>query len=107
MLSPTAVAIYRIVLTESLTYPHLAQRYTILGPERVRATVRLYLEDRMRHGEVRDVDADWAATYFAEMIRARHLFAAMTESGPPPPPEEIRASVARAVDILLNGLKPR
>lgn len=106
-LSPRAVGIWRIVVSEARTYPHLAERFMAVGPERVRAAVRSYLEERHAHGEVRDIDADWAASYFAEMLRARHLFNAATDPTYAPTREELDECVARTVDILLNGIAAR
>jgi AcrR family transcriptional regulator len=107
MLKPEGVSIYRIVVAEGLTYPDVAARYHQSGAERIRAVVRAYIEERIEAGEVRDLDADWAATFFAEMVRARHLFAALTDPTYSLTPEEMTTCVARVVDVLLNGLTPR
>lgn len=104
VLSPPAIGIWRIVISESRTYPHLAERFMAVGPEKVRAQLRRYIEERMALGEVREIDADWAASYFAEMLRARHLFNAATNPDYALTPQEVTVEVARVVDIFLRGI---
>jgi hypothetical protein len=58
----------------------------------------------MALGEVREIDADWAASYFAEMLRARHLFNAATNPDYALTPQEVTVEVARVVDIFLRGI---
>jgi AcrR family transcriptional regulator len=105
---PEAYSIYRIVIAEGRNYPEVAHRYMEMGPLRIRAIVRAYIEERKAAGEVRaDLDADWAATFFAEMTRARYLFNAMTDPSYVVSEDEVHAHVARTVDMLVNGLRPR
>ena len=104
VISPPAIGIWRIVISESRTYPHLADRFMAVGPEKVRAEMRLYIEERQALGEVRGIDADWAASYFAEMLRARHLFNAATNADYALTPEDVRSEVTRVVNIFLHGI---
>ncbi len=105
---PEAYSIYRIVISEGRNYPEVAERYLEMGPLRVRAIIRAYIDERKAAGEVReDVDSDWAATFFSEMLRARHLFYALTDPSYTLTPEEAHAHVERTVDTLVTGLRPR
>jgi AcrR family transcriptional regulator len=107
MLKPESVALYRIILAEGRTHPHLMQSFMAKGPERIRAALRAYFEERRAAGEVRAVDPDWAASFFSEMVRARHHLAAIADPAYAISDEELSAHVARAVDLLVEGLRPR
>ena len=108
VLRPQSAALYRIVLAEGMNYPDLAAQFQAVGPERVRAAVKGYLDERRQAGEVREgFDTDWGATYFIELLRARHVFSSMTVPNYDPPHEEIEASVTRAIDAFVNGATPR
>ena len=97
------VAFLRILVA----HPSIYKRYQELAVEPVRAVLRDYLEERKALGEVRELDCEWTAHYFIEMLRARHQLAVFADPDHVVTREECAEHVARAIDLVVNGMRPR
>lgn len=107
VLRPGAVAMYRIVISEGAKFPDVVRRYQALGPDRVRAVVRAYLEERKQAGEVRDVDCDAAAMAFLDLVASTFRARAIWDPGFSLDESTRAAHVHRVVDFLIEGLAVR
>lgn len=64
MLSPGSLVLYRIVVAEAGTFPHLAQIFWETGPQRALAHMAGWLTQQMQAGRLRRADPDLAAAQF-------------------------------------------
>jgi TetR/AcrR family transcriptional regulator, mexJK operon transcriptional repressor len=104
VLTPQAVALHRIAISEATRFPELAQLFYWTGP----ATVQRILVGRLktlRHaGRVQFDDAEFIASQFIQMVQAEAQRKCAMAIGAPPTPNEARQHSARAAKLLLRAL---
>jgi TetR/AcrR family transcriptional repressor of mexJK operon len=64
MLSPSALLLYRIVMSEAAKFPHLAHIYWTTGPERALGLMTCWVDTQMQAGRLRQDDPAFAAGQF-------------------------------------------
>lgn len=103
--SPAAIRMERIVTGEAARFPEVAAIFYREGPGRVIAAVTAYMTAARAHGLLDCEDPAFAAgQYLMAMKGTTHCQLVM---GVAEPPDDINAFVARAVRLLLDGLRPR
>ncbi|HEY1447584.1 MAG TPA: TetR/AcrR family transcriptional regulator [Caulobacteraceae bacterium] len=100
ILSDQSVRLFQIVVAEARRTPELARLFFESGPQVGRERIGRYLKEAQARGEIDADDCDEAAWIFLATCRAHHLEAVLNLR-PKPSPEEIRAQVARAVEMFM------
>jgi len=77
LLSPDAIALYRIILAEVPRFPGLGEVFWRAGPERQRVQIEAFLESAAASGTLALADTRLAAEHFVSLVRGdvqlRHL----------------------------------
>ncbi|WP_331372738.1 TetR/AcrR family transcriptional regulator [Sinorhizobium chiapasense] len=105
-MSSTLIGIYRIAITEANRFPDLVKAFYEQGPGRATSRLAEVLELARERGEIRADDCPRLAAHFVGMIRD-NLLQVILALRPPPTDEEAREAVASAVEVFLNGVRPR
>ncbi len=103
LMQPGSIAFYRLIVTMARKHPEIANAFTERGPNRVRAALAAYLEDRQSAGEIHVDDAGAMAGLFLEMARAGLHTQSLMNDDFTPDESDIKSSVARAVRVFLHG----
>jgi AcrR family transcriptional regulator len=103
VLSPEALAVFRLVIAETPRFPELGRAFYQAGPERTLAALAGYLDRASQRGELVIADPHAAAELLWGMIRARAHLRCLLGVDPPPSPAERDAHVRRAIDLFLKG----
>lgn len=106
-MSPTVIGIYRIAVAEANRFPDLVRSFYDQGPGRTTIRLAEVLEAANRRGEIQTDDCQRVAGHFVGMIRDNLHLQVVLGLRPPPSDEETEEAVASAVEILLNGVRPR
>jgi AcrR family transcriptional regulator len=109
ILRPRALAFFRVMIGEGRKIPEMLERFITTGPERVRSRVAEYLLSRgCKEGiHLTEEEADFAGSFFCEMIRSRHQYRALAYDEYPMDEAEARRHVAMAVRFFLDGVRAR
>jgi TetR/AcrR family transcriptional regulator, mexJK operon transcriptional repressor len=103
LLSPDAIALYRIILSEVTRFPMLGEVFWRAGPERQRVQIEAFLESAAASGTLALSDTRLAAEHFVSLVRGdiqlRHLLRLETDSQP----LGIGAAVEGAVATFLQA----
>jgi AcrR family transcriptional regulator len=105
-LTPDALALHRLVIHEAERFPGLARIMYELGAANGIERIASHLEPRIRSGELRAIDARFAAEQFifsvvtAPQRRALGL-------GVPFSSAEVSAHASKAVTLFLEGMRAR
>jgi AcrR family transcriptional regulator len=99
LLSRESLAFFRIIVGEGRKFPQLLQRYVFSGADKVRGVVANYLASAAPH----IADAEMVASYFLELLRARHHYRALADDSYVLTNEDITAHVAGVVRFFLAG----
>jgi AcrR family transcriptional regulator len=106
-MSPTLIGVYRIAVTEANRFPDLVKSFYEQGPGRAASQLAEVLEGAKERGEIRADDCLRVAGHFVGMIRDNPHLQVVLGLRPPPSEQEVREAVASAVEIFLNGVRPR
>ncbi len=106
-MSPTLIGVYRIAVTEANRFPDLVKSFYEQGPGRAASQLAEVLECAKERGEIRADDCLRVAGHFVGMIRDNLHLQVVLGLRPPPSEQEVREAVASAVEIFLNGVRPR
>jgi AcrR family transcriptional regulator len=104
-MSPTLIGIYRMAVTEANRFPDLVRSFYDEGPGRATSQLAQVLELAKERGEIRADDCQRAAGHFVGMIRDNLHLQVILGLRRPPPDKEMRAAVASAVELFLNGVR--
>ncbi len=106
LLSPKALAVYRVAVGESHRFPELAKAFYNSGPNRWMEGITALMIDADRTGKLRIDDPRLAAEQFLGMLRShRHLRIIMALE-PIPGEEQLDAFVDSAVTLFCRGYAP-
>ena len=104
-LKPDNLAFYRITIGEGAKFPHLLQRYIGKGgAASVRSAVTEFLTRHETAAGRKVADPDGSASFFLELMRARHHYRALADATYAPTEDELRAHVKAGVQVLLHGM---
>jgi AcrR family transcriptional regulator len=105
-MSPTLIGIYRMAITEANRFPDLVRLFYEQGPGRATSQLAEVLEIAKKRGEIRADDCPRLAGHFVGMIRDNLHLQVILGLRSPPSDKEMRAAVASAVELFLNGVRP-
>jgi len=106
-MSNSLIGTYRAIIAEGHRVPELARAFYDKGPGRTIALLTGLFEESRRRREVQIDNCAMAANHFLAMIRDNIHLEVMLGLRPAPTPAEQDAAVAAAVDLFLNGVRPR
>jgi TetR/AcrR family transcriptional repressor of mexJK operon len=105
--SPVAVGLFRLLIAESMTMPHLAKRFWEIGPNRDLTLLSRYFAHQARRGILQLTDPERAAQQFWGMLRGDYYLQCVLNLCEPPRTEEIKAFAKSAVSRFLDGCRAR
>jgi TetR/AcrR family transcriptional regulator, mexJK operon transcriptional repressor len=106
MLEEPSLAIYRVVMAETVRFPELGRAFYERGVSASRRNLAAWLERQMASGRLRSRDPAVAAEQFLGLLRTHIHLRAVLGIGPPPSEAEIDATVAAAVETFLCAYGP-
>lgn len=107
VVSPKALAVFRVVVAEAPRFPELGQAFYRSGPQRTLALLSEYLERAHDRGLLSVPEPYAAAEFLWAMIRSHfHLRILLGVDTAAPSPEESRRHVRRAVDLFVRAYAP-
>ena len=106
-MSHSVLGIYRIIITEAGRFPDLAREFYEKGPGRTTAHLAKVLQAAADRKEIQIDDPLLVAGHFVGMIRDNLHLQVVLGLRPPPTEGEAQATVASAVALFLNGVRPR
>jgi AcrR family transcriptional regulator len=108
LLQEPHLAFQRLVITEALRHPQLAQTWYQNGPALTQSVLKSFLTEQQALGCVRqDVDPARAAVLFHDMIVFDLLSRAMMAIGGGPKSSEIEMTIQHAIELLTMGVVPK
>ena len=107
LLSPTNVAMYRIVSAEADRFPELGYIFYAQGPARVIASLGGFLQKAMARGELAKAPPALASAQFIGLVRADLQTRAMLGVDKNPTPRVRRAVIRSGVKAFLRAYAPR
>jgi AcrR family transcriptional regulator len=106
-MSPTVLGVYRVVVAEAHRDRALAQAFYEKGPGRTAAALREVLLRAAARGEIALNDPALPAEHFVGLLRDNLHLQVVLGLRPTPSPAEIDMLVRSAVELFLDGLRPR
>jgi AcrR family transcriptional regulator len=106
IMSTTALDLYRAVVADSRRFPEIARIFFEHGPGRATAHLAEALSFYRDEGRIAIADPVLAADQFIGMIRDDRHLNVVLGLRPPLDEHEIDASVAQAVAIFMDGIRP-
>lgn len=103
VLAEETVALNRLIHTEAVRFPVMAQVFYQAGPIRNAEALRIWLEVQRQHGLLHLEDCHMGAQTLVAMTIAEPLRAATLGVAPLPSRVEIERRVNMAVDLFLRG----
>lgn len=106
-LDPKALAVFRVILSESAQFPELSRMFCSGGPDAMCGLLSGYLDQLGRDGILDIDDANRAAEQFIGMIKGPFFISQLFGVSEPPTQAEIESALDQAVSVFLNGVKSR
>jgi AcrR family transcriptional regulator len=103
MLSPDAIAVHRMVMSEA-GRSNIGQQYYLNGPQRGLGYITAFLERASKIGKIRPCNFGMAATHLVALIEAEWVSPALFGVARPAPSRlDIRHSTERAIEVFLSA----
>jgi len=101
VLSPTAMALYRVIVAEASRFPELGRRFYLAGPKLVIGRVAALLTEAARAGEidVQTLGVEAAASWFLGLVRGDVHLEYLTH----PDARPSAAQMDRCVQLAVTG----
>jgi len=106
LLSPTSIALFRIVVAQAGRFPDLTQAFHRHGSEAITRTLAQYLGRQTELGVLAVDRPEQAARQFLGMIKEMVFWPRVLGIGKLPSKEEVESAVANAVSIFLRSYRP-
>jgi TetR/AcrR family transcriptional repressor of mexJK operon len=104
LLSPSVIALYRMMVAKGTDMPDLVKQWYAEGPRKMIGGLATFLAERTRSGELDVPDPQSAAEFFVMALRgALHLQVATGLRQPPVARAEIVAKVDGVVEMFLRA----
>ena len=104
VLSPEAIAIHRVAISEATRFPELSRLFYQTGPATVQRILSRHLEALRDTGQLHLTNPDEIASLFIQMVLGEAQRKVAMAVSAPPSPEEARLHASMAADLLLRGL---
>lgn len=104
MISPEALAVYRVVVAEARRFPELVRGFYDAGPIQMRAWFSRWVAEEQKRGRLRpDASPAEASGHLVSLIRGEiHLRLAL-DIEPMPGEADLRAAIAGAVRVFIRA----
>ncbi|KKK63479.1 hypothetical protein LCGC14_2993870 [marine sediment metagenome] len=106
VLNPEALAVFRVVLSESPQFPEISQMFCSSGPDPMCAFLSGYLAELDAAGTLEIGDPKIAAEQFINMVKGPFFTSLLFGVGEPPSEAEAERALDQAVSIFLKGVQP-
>lgn len=105
VLSPSGLALHRIVVSEGPRFPALARSFYLAGPSVITAMVAEHFSSAVASSEVDlgDLSHDEAARVFINMVRSEPQLLSLTHPGSPPTQQQIERWITVVVETFMRG----
>lgn len=100
LLSPTMLALYRLVVGEAERFPHLAETFYDRGPRRGKARIAAWMGEKMVQGELRMGDPMQAVYHLSGLCQSGLYYQAVL--GLPEGRDRNRERVAAEIDAAID-----
>ncbi|MDR1462149.1 MAG: TetR/AcrR family transcriptional regulator [Azoarcus sp.] len=107
LMSERGINMSRIIMQDSFVSPARAKSFFARGPGEGAKLLASILEAARARGEIETKDCALAANCFIGMVRGNLYLERVLRIRPPLAEAEIDAHIGAAVDIFLDGLRPR
>ena len=107
VLNPEALAVFRVVLSESPQFPEISQTFCSSGPDPMCGMLSAYLAELDSAGIVAVGDPHVAAEQFINMVKGPYFTRLLFGVGEPPSEAEAERALDQAVSIFLKGVRPK
>ena len=107
LLSPTCLAIDRVVATEAMAFPELAHAFYDAGPRQGINVMAHWLREQDAAGRLAVPDAEFAAEQFFALCQTRIAMRGRLRLGTPAAPDAVERVVDAAVTMFLNTYGPQ
>ncbi|AXW64055.1 TetR family transcriptional regulator (plasmid) [Ralstonia solanacearum] len=103
VLSPTALALYRVVVAEAPRFPDLGRRFYLAGPKVVTSMLAAWLKEAAQDGEIdiQSIGVDAAATLFISLVRTEGQLESLTHPDAQPSAAQLDHWVQLAVTTFM------
>ncbi|TKC92695.1 TetR/AcrR family transcriptional regulator [Trinickia terrae] len=105
ILSPSALALFRVVIAEAPTFPNLARAFYLAGPHLIQSMVAEYLASAAAAGEV-DLSVlgrDTAAAHFVNLVRSEPHMQCLTHPTATPSAAQVDQWIATVVTTFVRA----
>ena len=108
LLSPTMLALYRLVVGEAERFPHLAETFYDRGPRRGKARIAAWMGEKMVQGELRMGDPMQAVYHLSGLCQSGVYYQAVLglPEGRDRNRERVAAEIDAAVDTFYRAWRP-
>lgn len=106
LMTPEALAAFRLVLAESKRRPELGEAFYRSGPARTLALVTTYIEYLAEEGRLQVPDPALAADLFLGMLKNANHLRCLLGLEPPIPPADIERRAQAAAQLFVAGFAP-
>jgi TetR/AcrR family transcriptional repressor of mexJK operon len=103
VLSPDAIALHRIIVSEVTRFPALGEVFWRAGPERQRLQIEAFLRSAAAVGALALPDPRLAAEQFVSLVRGDIQLRHLLRLEPEPGRREIEIAVAGAINTFLEA----
>lgn len=104
--SPTAIAMYRMIIAEGGQFPELPVLFYETGPSISQARMIRWFEERNRRGQLHVPDPAQASMDFTGLLCSKTQMRLLIGLPMPLAPEDIEGRVAHVVDMMLRAYAP-
>ncbi len=104
--SKTAIAMYRMIISEGAHIPELPGLFYETGPSASHGRMAEWFREQDRRGQLRVPDPVRASMDFCGLLCAQSQMRLLIGLPTPLPPEEIDARVEHVVDVILRAYAP-
>jgi TetR/AcrR family transcriptional regulator, mexJK operon transcriptional repressor len=104
-LSPSGLALFRVVIAEAPRFPNLARTFYLAGPQVIAAMVADRLGDAVTSGEadLSELGRDAAARLFINLVRSEPQLQCLTHPGAAPSAAQIHQWTSDAVTTFMRA----
>jgi TetR/AcrR family transcriptional regulator of autoinduction and epiphytic fitness len=105
LLSPTSLALFRVVIAQASRFPEMTQAFRYHGDEAITQALAQYLSRQTKLGVLAASQPDQAARQFLGMVKEAVFWPRVLGVGKPPSKREVENAVTNAVSIFLKSYR--
>lgn len=106
VLTPEAIAIHRVAISEATRFPELSRLFYLTGPATVQSILCERLAALRDTGKLQFDDTEEITSLFIQMVLGEAQRKVAMAISDPPSPDEAQRHVAKVTKLLLRALTP-